>query len=111
MDALPRQILQAFLQIGCIVLGVDGVRQWYGSQILVWRAVPAAVERIIPGRIRMIAALAHRCHDQQMKLKELVWAVVENIVNGGMPSTPSKAPQGGDLPMLAQQLLSGKQRD
>ena len=109
MDALPRQVLQALLQVGCIMLRIDGVRQWHCRQVLVGRTMSAAVERIIPGRIRMVAALAHCCHDQQMKLKELVWGVVKDIVNSGVPSTPAQSPQRGDLPMLAQQLLSGEQ--
>ena len=31
MDALPCQVLQTLLQIGCIVLRIDGVRQRHGS--------------------------------------------------------------------------------
>lgn len=85
------EIFQAFLQIGCVMLRINGMFELLSWQLLVGWTGLATVVLVQPKWIRLIAPLLHLLHNQEMISIEAIRTVLKNIVDRRMWLTPTSS--------------------
>lgn len=98
------QVIQAFLEVSVLMLGIDRGAQGFLFQLCISRAGLASVGRLPPLWAHLVATSRHLLHNQAVISIEAIGRVVKDIVDRRVLLAPAIASQGAAFPVLAQEL-------